>query len=519
MNRRSTARAWYVLPLILFAISCASTPPKPAEPAPAAPEPEKPPVVEAPAPQIPLPEAAKAAAEKARAEAASYGAEEAFPGEWKAAADFFASGEKAYGTDNAASKASFEAAAKAFEDLAAKAKPLYLDKLAGAKASAERERAKAVDLTAQTLYPEEWASAESHFSNAEKAYGVDKDASRISYEAAARAFKALSEKAKASLSEKIAAAKGNAEKRRKYAFDFNAPTALPADWKAAEALLAKGKDRLSAAEGGALPAYPEALAVYQSAFSAYDDLVRRAVPLFAAERRSELDKSRADAVAAKADALVPSRFAAADAASTEVSSLYARGEHYQAFDAWKSARERYIALSTGSRANDVKTEIERRNFVPYDPGNYERAGERLQASLNAYDQGKIETSRTAAEESHLRYRLALAKGFELYAVDRGKAAEAQRVAAFELKAHVAVKAAYEAGVAVKSEADGLFKAGKHQDAADRYAEAEKQLSAVRQTAAEKRKAAEDAIKEAEKRMQESEKTARDADAVLEGGAR
>jgi hypothetical protein len=516
MNRRSTVKAWYALPLILLAISCASTPPKPAEPAPAAPQPTEAP---APAPVIPLPDEAKAAAEKARAEAASYGAETTFPAEWKAASDLFAAGEKAYGADNAASRASFEAAAKAFNDLAAKAKALYLDKLAFAKLSAERERQRALDLQARTYYPDEWNAAEAQFSGGEKAYGTDNDASRISYEAAAKSFKALADKTKSALIDKIAAARTNAEKRKKYAFDFEAQTAFPDEWKSAESSLAKGRERFAAAESGTMPAYPESLASYEAAAAAYDGLAGRAVPLFAAARKSELEKARGDAVSVKADILAPARFSVADAASAEVLGLYGRGDHYAAYDAWKVARDRYLALATGARANAVKTEIDRRGFAAYDSGNYSRASERLEAAMAAYDAGRLDASKDATEEAHLRYRLALAKGFELYAVDRGKAAEAQRAAAYDLKAHVAVKSEYEAALKTKTDADLVFKGGKHEEAALQYMEAEKRFSTVRQTAAEKRKAAEEAIKEAERRMQESENTAKAADAVLEGGAR
>lgn len=521
MNRRSTVKAWYALPLILLAISCASTPPKPAEPAPiAAPEPAKPQVVETPpAPVVPVPDDAKAAAEKARAEAASFGAETAFPAEWKAAADLFSSGEKAYGVDNAASRSSFEAAAKAFDELTAKAKPLFLDKLAWARTMAERERTKTIELESRKYYPDEWNAAEALYSGGEKAYGVDNDAARISYEAAAAAFKPLAEKTKSALAGKIAAARSEAEKRRKYAFDFEAQPAFPNEWKAAEASLAKGRERLTAGESGTLPAYPESLSAYESASAAYDQLVRRAVPLFAQARKAELDKARGDAVSAKADTLAPSRFAAADAASSEVVKIYGRGDHYAAHEAWKAARTRYIALATGARAYALKTEIDRRNFASYDPGNYGRASERLEAAVSAFDSGKVDVSQDATEEAHLRFKIALAKGFELYAVDRGKAAEVQRVAAFDLKAHVAVKPAYDAAVKTKAEADAVFKAGNHEDAARQYSDAEKQFSVVRQTAAEKRKAAEEAIKEAERRMLESEKTASAADAVLEGGAR
>lgn len=442
MKRRSRAGAFFAVPLILFAFSCASTPPKPTEP-----EPEKPPVAapEKPVPETPAPAEAKAAAEKARAEALAYNADSFFADEWKAADASFAAGEKAYNADNAASKTAYEAAAKAFGDLAGKSKPLFLEKLAKAKSGAE--------------------------------------------------------------------------KGRKEAFDLDAPTALAEDWKAAEVFFLKGREQAASAESGKIASYPEALSAYEAAAKAFEALRGKALPIFFEARKADLQKARAAAVSAKAPDLSSERFAVADADSAKALELYEGEDFYAAYDAWKTARDRYLVLATGARAYGVKTEIDGRALAAYDPSNYTRAGNRLEAAMAAYDEGKIDASRDASEESLLRYNLAFAKGRELYAADRGKAAENRRVAAWELKAHVAVKSAYDAAARLKTDADSSFKAEKYDDAASQYADAEKQFETVRQTAAEKRAAAEKAIEAASKRMQESEKTAKDADTIIEGGAR
>jgi len=436
--------AVYALPLILFAFSCASTPPKPTEPVPT--EPTKPPVAapETPVP-VPAPAEAKAAAEKARAEAALFSAESFFADEWKAADASFAAGEKAYNVDNAASRTSYEAAAKAFGALSVKSKPLFLEKLAKARS--------------------------------------------------------------------------DAEKGRKQAFDLDAQTAVPDDWKTADAFFLKGRNQTSSAESGKLEAYPDALSSYESASNAFAALIRKALPIFFDARKSDLEKVRAAAVSVGANELSGDRFAVADDASGKALELYKGEDYYAAYDAWKSARDRYIVLATGSRAYGVKTEIDRRALSVYDPSNYSRASDRLDVAMRFYDDGKVDSSRDAAEESLLRFNLALAKGRELYASDRGKAAEAKRVAARDLKAHVAVKAAFDAATKIKAEADSSFKAEKYDVAANQYSDAEKQFESVRQTAAEKRQAAEKAIEAASQRMMESEKTAKNADSIIEGGAR
>jgi hypothetical protein len=434
MKFRSTATALASMPIILFAFSCASTPPKPVV------EPEKPSVVIAQ--EVPAPDQQKAAAEKARAEAAVYGAEAAFPEDWKAAAADFTAGEAVYGKDNAASRSSFEKALTGFTDLAAKAKPIFLESLANARKRAETAR--------------------------------------------------------------------------KQAFDLQAQSTLPVEWKVAESAFLRGRDGVAAAEGGKIEAYPDALKAYVEAGDAFESLIKNALPLFADALRAEIAKARADAVSAGAGDLSPDRLDAADKDAADALSLYQTDDFYGAYEAGKNARDRYYALATGARAQKVKAEIDRRGFAAYDSGNYIRATDRLQNALTAFDEGKVAASLDAAEEALLRFKLALAKGSELYAGERGKAAVAQKAAAMDLKAQVAVKVDYEVAADKLSQADASFKAGKWDDAADLYGEAEKSFAVVTEAAAQKRAAAEKALEDAKLRMEESERTARDADAVIEG---
>ncbi len=389
-----------------------------------------------------------------------------------------------------------------------------------AKAAAEKARAEAALFDAEAAFPEDWKAAEASFAAGDKAYNVDNEASRASYEAAAKAFADLAVKAKPLFLEKIAAAKARAETGRKQAFDLEAKSVLPDDWKAAESFYFTGRDEFSAGEKGEDSSYPKSLSAYTSAADAFEALVKKALPLFADARGKELLKAREDAQAAGADKLDPARFAVADDAARKVVAAYEKGgDYYGAYASWQTARDRYFALATGARAASVKAEIDKRSLAAYDSGNYARAGERMDAAVAAFDKGEASVARDAAEEAHLRYKLALAKGSELYASDRGKAAEAQRVAAWELKAHVAVKADYDAAAKEKADADAAFKAKKFDDAADLYADAESKFAVVTEVAAEKRKAAEAAIKAAEERMRASEKTAQEADALIEGGAR
>jgi hypothetical protein len=442
MKSRSTVRALVALPLILFAFSCASAPKKPA------PEPTAPaagPTASVAAQEVPAPDDQKAAAEKARAEAAVYGSESSFPADWKSASDAFAAGETAYGKDNAASRTAFEKAAKEFTDLAAKAKPLFLEKLA-------QER-------------------------------------------------------------------GRAEKARKQAFDLDAQTSLPADWKTAETSFLGAREAVAAAEGGKIESYPEGLKSYTAAADAFEALAQKALPIFADARRDEVVKARADAVAAGAVEVAPDRLSVADQVVSEAIAKYDAKDYYGAYDSLVAARDRYYALATGVRAYKVKEDIDARGLAAYDSGNYKLASGKLESALSSYDAGNIGVSRDAAEEAHLRFMLALAKGQELYAGERGKAALEKKATATGLKAQVAVKADYEAASATLSEADSAYKAQRWDDAAELYKTAESSFSDVADAAARKRAAAEKAIEEAQARMEASARTAQEADALIEGGTR
>ncbi len=217
--------------------------------------------------------------------------------------------------------------------------------------------------------------------------------------------------------------------------------------------------------------------------------------------------------------LSPERLAVADAVAAEAQGKYESGDYYGAAESAAEARARYLVLKTGSDSYAVKSEIDRRDFAPYDPGNYTLAGEKLDKALVDYDQGAVDAAQDASEESLLRYNLALGKGREMNASGRGKNAAEERRAAQDLKANVAVKTGYEEAAVVFAEADDAFKAERFDESAELYAEAESLFSIVRATAAEKRRRAEDALLRAQQKMSESEQNAKEAETVLQGGTR
>ncbi len=310
----------------------------------------------------------------------------------------------------------------------------------------------------------------------------------------------------------LAAAVARAEKSRKQAFDLEVPATFADDWKKAEAFFMTGREK---AQVKTQLSYIEATQAYTSAADAYDELALKALPLYAEARRQEIVKARSDAVKAGADQLLPDQLAAADTAQAQFNS----GEYYTAVASAQEARTRYIILKTGLDAYAVQQEIDRRDFAKYDAGNYSLAQQKLQAAQETYDAGDINASQNNAEEALLRFHLALNKGREMNASGRGEAASAERQAAQDLKANVAVKSDFERAQAVYAEAEQAFKAEKYDDAADLFAQAESLFADVKNVAAEKRARVLEAMQNAQQKISATEDAAKKADAVLEGGSR
>jgi len=312
------------------------------------------------------------------------------------------------------------------------------------------------------------------------------------------------------------AAMARAEKSRKQAFDIQSPAYAPSEWKAAEALFLQARD---AAANKNMAAYAEAVKLYDQAAAGYDAAAEKSLPQFAEARRNEIEKARSAALTAGVEDLSPERLAVADKAAADAQGKYDAGDYYGAAESASEARARYLVLKTGSDSYAVKSEIDRRDFAVYDPGNYTLAGNKLDKALSDYDEGKLDAAGDATDESLLRYNLALGKGREMNASGRGKNAAVERQAAQDLKANVGVKSGFEDAASVFAEADAAFKAERFDESAELYAEAESLFSIVRATAAEKRQRAEDALLRAQQKMSESEKTAKEADTVLQGGTR
>jgi hypothetical protein len=308
------------------------------------------------------------------------------------------------------------------------------------------------------------------------------------------------------------AARAQAGASRAFAIDIESPRYFPGDWERVEDQYRSLEESAPATRGD----YRAAAENYRAVAAAFDDLARKCLPLYAADREKEIRDAREAAIKAGAEVIAPDRLFLADAMAEKAMSQYDAGEYYPAAASAFAAVDMYKVMETGLRAYALRQEIIDRNFEKYDPVNFEFADELGRSALISYDTGLIEDAGDKAEQTVLWYTLILDTGWETFAAGHGEAAAAIREAAYNLKAHVAVKKDYDAAAETLRQGDASFSGRQFAQAVTLYIRAESQFTAVRDIAQEKRHLAEEAIREAEQMVAKSDENARDAEIILEG---
>ena len=193
------------------------------------------------------------------------------------------------------------------------------------------------------------------------------------------------------------------------------------------------------------------------------------------------------------------------------------GDMKAAIAAYTRAAAAFDAAEKRSTAVTVRNRVDELQYGPLDAGNYELAGQRLAAvdTLMATDPGAAQDN---ASEALLRYRLVLAKGWELTAGGNRDDAQRYKTDSEGIKAQVAVKTEYADAKAVWDTAGAAYASGDHEAAASLFKQAESMFMAVYEQAAAKRSAAEEAIAAAGAKNQESASIAEQGDVTIEATA-
>lgn len=294
---------------------------------------------------------------------------------------------------------------------------------------------------------------------------------------------------------------------RKEAFDLGLKDIMAKEYAAAEERYIAGKKALDADDR------PVAKTELSAAEPLFAELVSNGGVVAAESRKKDAASARSRALAADATYQSPDALAIADAAMAKADGAMTAGDHKAAIEAYGIAITAYDAVEKRSTASSVKTTIDELDYASMDAGNYEIAGQKL-AKVDELLATDAKGAQDAAEESLLRYRLVLAKGWELTAGSNRVSAEKIKTEAEAIKAQVAVKSEYAEAKAVWDQAVAAFASGDHELAADLFAEAESMLTMVYETASDKRTAALQAMEDAKEKNVESATIAENADETL-----
>jgi hypothetical protein len=302
---------------------------------------------------------------------------------------------------------------------------------------------------------------------------------------------------------------------RQQVIDFEGPDYFPEDWEAAESQYRLAEDQTGRDTQGDVQ---EAINRYKGITDVYRELFHKTLPRYADIREREIQEARSAAVYAGIQDVSPRHLLLADEKALDALNQYNGEEYYSAAASAALALNMYHALKAGVDAYHIRQEILTRNFVQYDPYNFEQADDAGIAAIAAYEAEQMEGLQKNAEDIQSLYNLVLKTGWISFAAERGAVAGEQRQAALDAKANVAVRSDFDAAAAFYNRADASFKTENYNDAAEFYVQAEFQFAGAVKSAIEKRQAAEAAIRTAEEKMIESDENARKAELVIEGGA-
>ncbi len=296
--------------------------------------------------------------------------------------------------------------------------------------------------------------------------------------------------------EDIAALHGRVLALRKDAFELGLKDLMSKEYAEAEKHYLSGKSALDADDR------PLAKSELSAAEPLFAELVAKGGAMVAKTKQSDAAAARKRALGADAETLSPELLAIADAALAGADAALAAGDFKAAIAAYGLTISSYDAVEKRSSALAVKATVDGLDYGPLDAGNYATAGQKM-AAVDELLAKEPKAAQDAAEESLLRYRLVLAKGWELTAGGKRDAAEKFKLEAEAIKAQVAVKAEYAEAKTLWDEGLTVFAAGNHEAAAPIFKQAELMFSAVYDKAAAKRAAAEAAIKAAALKNEES----------------
>jgi hypothetical protein len=300
---------------------------------------------------------------------------------------------------------------------------------------------------------------------------------------------------------------------RKRAMDFESPAYFPSEW---EALEVKYNDAVLVPFQSAVQ---QANVLFDPIAEEYDEIFKKAVPLYAQAREDEIISIRDELISSGFISHVPEYLENVDKIALAALDQYEAEDYYKARDTAAEALKEYELLMVGARVYLTRQEVLDRGFNEYDLDNFEKADEVAGAAIDAYEAGKKDETVANAEEATLRYNIVLANGWTAYSSIQQASASAEKDLAIADKVHIASRDSFRDADAIFSQADEAFNSGEFHEAAILYTEAEAHFAVARRETEEKRQRAMESIRMASERMELSIESAIEAERLIEGGSR
>ena len=322
--------------------------------------------------------------------------------------------------------AELSAAADLFDEITAISAPLYAEEIENARKSlqeaaarAEQSRREAQNNQANVHFANEWREAEGVFQSGRNARPNTIDevsAARELFVSAADKYDDLAARslplaAKANADRALSTATARAEKSRQDAMAVDGQTYFPNDWRSAETRLTSARNarKTTAEEVNA------AVALFNQAADAYDDIARRSGPRFTSDRN---DASRA--LQAAIARMEQSRKQASDAGGQTHFPAEWRNAETRGQNARNAKRtttpEMKAATGLFAAAADSYDDIARRSREKTAQEAKERAerelAEKERAERELAEKERIEKERSLAEETINKAKELLAKTTE-----------------------------------------------------------------------------------------------------------
>ena len=304
----------------------------------------------------------------------------------------------------------------------------------------------------------------------------------------------------------VTAARNKTDQARKQALDFDGNKYFPSEWESAESQYVAAANANDAAKFNALA-------------EVYNDLYKKAVPLYAQAREDELMAIREQIIASGFADAFPQYLKDADDLALAAKQKYDAGDYNAAKGSADAALNEYNILLTGAKVYLTRQEIINRGFTQYDADNFVKADEVAQKAIDAYNSGDKGSAVANAEEALVRYNIVLSNGWTIYAAERKEDAEKERKLAVADRANIASKETFRSGDASLESANEFYDSEVFSEAALAFIEAEAIFSVSRKETAEKRMRAEEAIRAAEEKIEESSESALEAEKIIEGGSK